>query len=649
MQNEEGQMVDLYVPRNSATNRIITAKDHASVQINIGHVDENGLYDGRFTTFALSGFIRAQATLGLFPLRLCCGHESVDVDAWESCYVDYVEVMHSSATAPNSTDSPTPTPPTPPTPYATFERDGTKPIAPATPRLIRHRLSPPPAAPVVVGSKSFRVGRYYAVMMARCHGAAGVRARWPAGALAGAFLDVALVWACLCAAAGASAASRLLALFGLRLPCTCARPHLPCLLGFLCCYPSRALASVLSSLRSHFPFAAHDHGGDDDDSSSEEEAEPVGGEEEPVDGDLKQEVVEERDARAALQRELEKERSAAASAAEEAMAMILRLQKEKSALEIEAHQQRRTADERCAFYEDEVEELRDIVLVREREARALQKEVDAYRRLLGLATEDDDDDDEMVTPHSTMLEGEPSSSRSVNTNCRNFGMPQLGNDSVFSFKTPILSQDLVLPIHVDHVKGINEDKLSVDTSGKVPMVELEPEVHSCEDDGAETVEILSLSAGTLDKDGDVEVVAAVDTKPAEELPDEFQEVECGAINKIDRDFAGSESDANIYDVHVVDDICFSTEAKGLIGRSFSDATMQAEKLQNRVAADELLGRSLSAIKGAQDKIKLAASERKQSLQLQLLEDIANQLQEIKDAAETGRRLHCASPKNSKKS
>ncbi|CAN6287184.1 unnamed protein product, partial [Urochloa humidicola] len=61
MENEEGKMVDLYVPRKcSATNRIITAKDHASVQINIGHLDENGLYDGRFTTFALSGFVRAQ-------------------------------------------------------------------------------------------------------------------------------------------------------------------------------------------------------------------------------------------------------------------------------------------------------------------------------------------------------------------------------------------------------------------------------------------------------------------------------------------------------------------------------------------------------------------------------------------------------------
>ncbi|KAG6490188.1 hypothetical protein ZIOFF_051473 [Zingiber officinale] len=40
--------------------RLITAKDHASVQINIGHLDDNGVYTGQYTTFALSGFIRAQ-------------------------------------------------------------------------------------------------------------------------------------------------------------------------------------------------------------------------------------------------------------------------------------------------------------------------------------------------------------------------------------------------------------------------------------------------------------------------------------------------------------------------------------------------------------------------------------------------------------
>ncbi|KAG6498125.1 hypothetical protein ZIOFF_046034 [Zingiber officinale] len=45
---------------SSATNRLITAKDHASIQINIGHLDDNGVYTGQYTTFALSGFIRAQ-------------------------------------------------------------------------------------------------------------------------------------------------------------------------------------------------------------------------------------------------------------------------------------------------------------------------------------------------------------------------------------------------------------------------------------------------------------------------------------------------------------------------------------------------------------------------------------------------------------
>ncbi|KAH0434782.1 hypothetical protein IEQ34_026777 [Dendrobium chrysotoxum] len=61
MQNEEGQLVDLYIPRKcSATNRLIAAKDHAAVQINIGHLDEHGVYTRNFTTFALSGFIRAQ-------------------------------------------------------------------------------------------------------------------------------------------------------------------------------------------------------------------------------------------------------------------------------------------------------------------------------------------------------------------------------------------------------------------------------------------------------------------------------------------------------------------------------------------------------------------------------------------------------------
>ena len=49
-----------YVPRKcSATNRIITAKDHASVQISVGKVDENGRYTGDNQVYALCGFVRA--------------------------------------------------------------------------------------------------------------------------------------------------------------------------------------------------------------------------------------------------------------------------------------------------------------------------------------------------------------------------------------------------------------------------------------------------------------------------------------------------------------------------------------------------------------------------------------------------------------
>ncbi|KAF9620957.1 hypothetical protein IFM89_015779 [Coptis chinensis] len=64
MQNEEGFNTDLYIPRKcSATNRLITSKDHASVQINVGHLDVDGLYTGKFSTFALCGYVRAQCPL----------------------------------------------------------------------------------------------------------------------------------------------------------------------------------------------------------------------------------------------------------------------------------------------------------------------------------------------------------------------------------------------------------------------------------------------------------------------------------------------------------------------------------------------------------------------------------------------------------
>ncbi|KAJ6928719.1 40S ribosomal protein S21-2 [Populus alba x Populus x berolinensis] len=62
-QDSRGVFPSIYPHINilgSATNRLITSKDHASVQINIGHLDASGHYTGQFTTFALCGFVRAQ-------------------------------------------------------------------------------------------------------------------------------------------------------------------------------------------------------------------------------------------------------------------------------------------------------------------------------------------------------------------------------------------------------------------------------------------------------------------------------------------------------------------------------------------------------------------------------------------------------------
>lgn len=59
MQNNKGEVVDLYIPRKcSASNRLITGKDHASVQINIGKVNEEGLLTGESDTIAMCGFVR---------------------------------------------------------------------------------------------------------------------------------------------------------------------------------------------------------------------------------------------------------------------------------------------------------------------------------------------------------------------------------------------------------------------------------------------------------------------------------------------------------------------------------------------------------------------------------------------------------------
>ncbi|XP_075032846.1 small ribosomal subunit protein eS21 [Mixophyes fleayi] len=72
MQNDAGEFVDLYVPRKcSASNRIIGAKDHASIQLNLAEVDKaTGRVTGQHRTYAICGNIRRMGESDDSILRL---------------------------------------------------------------------------------------------------------------------------------------------------------------------------------------------------------------------------------------------------------------------------------------------------------------------------------------------------------------------------------------------------------------------------------------------------------------------------------------------------------------------------------------------------------------------------------------------------
>lgn len=97
---------------------------------------------------------------------------------------------------------------------------------------------------------------------------------------------------------------------------------------------------------------------------------------------LRELVKSERQRAEAALAELKKERSAAGTAAEEAMSMILRLQREKSSIEIEAKQYRRLAEEKQRHDQEVIGFLRSIVAEKERDLNAVEEELILCRRRL---------------------------------------------------------------------------------------------------------------------------------------------------------------------------------------------------------------------------------------------------------------------------
>ncbi|KAI9152996.1 hypothetical protein LWI28_004228 [Acer negundo] len=94
---------------------------------------------------------------------------------------------------------------------------------------------------------------------------------------------------------------------------------------------------------------------------------------------LRETVSSQQQAIQDLYSELEEERNASSSAANEAMSMILRLQREKAEVQMESRQFKRFAEEKMAHDQQELMALEDLLYKREQAMQSLTCEVQAYK------------------------------------------------------------------------------------------------------------------------------------------------------------------------------------------------------------------------------------------------------------------------------
>ncbi|KAL2515937.1 putative myosin-binding protein 6 [Forsythia ovata] len=98
---------------------------------------------------------------------------------------------------------------------------------------------------------------------------------------------------------------------------------------------------------------------------------------------LKRQVRLDRKSLIELYMELDEERSASAIAANNAMAMITRLQAEKAAVQMEALQYQRMMEEEAEYDQEALQVMKDLLLKREEDTKVLESELEAYREKYG--------------------------------------------------------------------------------------------------------------------------------------------------------------------------------------------------------------------------------------------------------------------------
>lgn len=101
--------------------------------------------------------------------------------------------------------------------------------------------------------------------------------------------------------------------------------------------------------------------------------------ESPID-QLKRQIELDRKSMSMLYKELEEERNASAIAANQAMAMITRLQEEKAGMQMEALQYQRLMEEQAEYDQEALQKTNELLTQREKELQDLESELECYRK-----------------------------------------------------------------------------------------------------------------------------------------------------------------------------------------------------------------------------------------------------------------------------
>lgn len=346
---------------------------------------------------------------------------------------------------------------------------------------------------------------------------------------------------------------------------------------------------------------------------------------------MEQALEQEQAARVALYLELEKERSAAATAADEAMAMILRLQEEKAAVEMEARQFQRMIEEKSTYDAEEMNILKEIIVRRETEKHFLEKELEAYREMvydgdsngeLAYTLDFGEDTDLMLQQLSESIDNHGIVKNKITSNevaSTSEQMPNTSDEEGFADKTVIVS-------------GEQEENDRFE-SEEVPTKSIE------------TPDVIDVTFGMETRVHDVHVIDnksdLLNGKSEEEIKNDTSNVIGTSGVKLEPMRRRSNSSDLIIGFPPLRDFL---EGKSKVPDSRRNSLSNVDNERVKIDSEvEWLRERLRVVQEGREKLNFSLERQERELfQVQILEDIAYQLREIRQLTSPGKGARQAS-------